>query len=48
MYNCYYCNLAYQGCTQGRIYVANENPTSARNMSILNYKLKILGQIILN
>ena len=33
-------------CVQGRIYVVNEYPTSARNMSIVNPKLKILGHIL--
>ena len=33
---------------QGRIYVANEHPTYARNVSIVDQKLKILGQIVLN
>ena len=34
--------------SQERIYVANECLTYAKNMSIADRKLKILGQIILN
>ena len=30
---------------QGRIYVANEYPTYAKSMSIVNQKLKIYGRI---
>ena len=39
-------NLKRSG--QGRIYVANEHPTYARNVSNVDQKLKILGPIVLN
>ena len=36
------------GWNQGRIYVANEDPTIARNMAIVSRKLQISDQIILD
>ena len=40
--------ITFMSSCQGRIYVANEYPTYARNIFIVYQELKILPQILLN